>query len=75
MSRSHVLTKLNNFSFLNETEMFKVLFDTKIFHIYRSTMSPFYEPTDFFIEYCAHCTFTLAEFIVASMLLKGLIAF
>ena len=37
----HLLTKLNNLFFLNESEMFKVLFDTKRFYIHCSKVSPF----------------------------------
>ena len=37
---SYFVTKSNNF-FLNEREIFKVLFDTKSFCIYCSKVSPF----------------------------------
>ena len=67
----YFLSKSNNF--LNEREIFKILFNTKGFYICRSKVSSFYGPMICLLD-IAHHTFTLGEIIAASMVVKGCVA-
>ena len=69
----HCFNQIEQFFFSNEREIFKVLFDSKSFYVYRSKVSSFYEPM-ICLRDIAHYTFTLGELVAVSMLVKELVA-